>query len=153
MGAALRGWLLDTNVVSELRKGRRVHPAVRAWAEAVPPIACFLSLVTVAEIRFGIERVVDPGFRAELEVWLQEGVRVWFGARILPIDEEVLLLWRQLVSEGQKTGYTYSQPDALIAATALVHELGVATRNVADFERAGVTIIDPWRPVLEAGHD
>ena len=142
--AAPRGWLLDTTIVSELRKGVRAHPGVRSWAEAVPPVACFLSLVTVAEIRFGIERVGDPAFRAELEAWLQDGVRVWFGSRILPVDEGVLLTWRSLASDGQKTAYTYSQPDVLIAATALVHGLGVATRNTADFVRAGVALNNPW---------
>ncbi len=62
MAASPRGWLLDTNVVSEIRKGARANAGVRAWAEAVPPVACFLSVVSVAEIRFGIERVADLGF-------------------------------------------------------------------------------------------
>ena len=144
MGAGPRGWLLDTNVVSEMRKGARANPAVRSWAETVPPIACFLSMVSVAEIRIGIERVVDPGFRGELEAWLRDGVRTWFDDRILAVDEDVLLAWRRLVAEGQKAHYTYSQPDALIAATALVHGLGVVTRNAADFQRAGVTLCNPW---------
>jgi predicted nucleic acid-binding protein len=150
MAAALsstaRGWLLDTNVVSELRKGSRCNAAVRRWAEAVPPSSCFLSRVTVAEIQFGIERVTDPGFRGELEAWLQEGVRAWFGERILDVGEAVLVAWRHLIWEGQKSGYTYSQPDALIAATAKVHQLGVVTRNVEDFVRAGVLVSDPWQP-------
>ncbi len=139
-----RGWLLDTNVISELRKGARCHPGVRAWAEAVPPAACFLSRVTVAEVRFGITLAIDPGFRAELELWLRHGLRTWFGERILEIDEEVLLAWRTLTWDGQKANYTYAQPDALIAATALVHELGVVTRNTDDFVRAGVTLLNPW---------
>jgi len=144
MTASPRGWLLDTNVVSEIRKGSRANAGVRRWAETVPPVACFLSLVSVAEIRIGIERVADLEFRGELDAWLRDGVRVWFGDRILAVDEAVLLTWRRLVAEGQKAQYTYSQPDALIAATALVHSLGVATRNIADFERAGVAIVNPW---------
>lgn len=148
MAAGPRGWLLDTNVVSEIRKGGRANPAVRSWAETVPPGACFLSMVSVAEIRIGIERVADPGFRGELEAWLRDGVRVWFGERILAVDEAVLLAWRRLVAQGQKARYTYSQPDALIAATALVHGLGVVTRNGADFERAGVPLCDPWAETL-----
>ena len=139
-----RGWLLDTNVISELRKGTRCNRAVAGWAERVPPIACFLSGVTVAEIVFGIEGVDDPGFRAELEAWLRDGVRAWFGPRILAVDEAVLLAWRRLVTEGQTARYTYSQPDALIAATARVHGLAVATRNIEDFVQAGVPILNPW---------
>jgi predicted nucleic acid-binding protein len=139
-----RGWLLDTNVVSELRKAARCDRAVRAWAEGVPPASCYLSRVTVAEIRLGIERVSEPGFRAELETWLRDGVRLWFGDRILDVDEDVVLAWRRLVYEGQKANYTYAQPDALIAATAIVHDLGIATRNVEDFRRADVPVFNPW---------
>ena len=142
-----RGWLLDTNVISELRKGPRCDRAVATWAGSVPPGACYLSLVTIAEIAFGIERVSDPVFRAELEDWLQHGVRTWFGPRILEVDEAVLLTWRRLVTAGQKAHYTYAQPDALIAATAKVHGLAVVTRNVEDFVQAGVPILNPWTPV------
>lgn len=139
-----RGWLLDTNVISELRKGPRCDPGVMVWAMQAPPAACYLSRVTVAEIAFGIERVSDARFRAELEGWLRDGVRAWFGARILDVDETVLLTWRRLVSAGQKRRYTYSQPDALIAATAMVHVLHVVTRNVDDFIHAEVEVLNPW---------
>ena len=144
IGAPARGWLIDTNVISELRKGTRCARAVRAWSERVPPIACYISRISLAEIRFGIERVTDPAFRAELEAWVQDGVLPWFGTRVLEVDEPVLLRWRQLVSEGREANYTYSQPDVLLAATALVHHLGVATRNVEDFARSGVRIVNPW---------
>jgi predicted nucleic acid-binding protein len=94
-----------------------------------------------------LTRVSDPVFRAELENWLQHGVRAWFGPRILEVDEAVLLTLRRLVTEGQKARYTYAQPDALIAATAKVHGLAVVTRNVEDFVQAGVPILNPWAPV------
>jgi predicted nucleic acid-binding protein len=144
MAASARGWLIDTNVISELRKGPRSAPAVRAWAERVPPAACYISRVSLAEIRFGIERAGDPSFRAELEAWLQDGVLAWFGARVLEVDERVLVRWRHLAAEARASNYTYPQVDVLLAATALVHELGVATRNVVDFARAGVMIVNPW---------
>jgi predicted nucleic acid-binding protein len=139
-----RGWLIDTNVVSELRKGPRCDRAVRAWAEDVPKVACFLSRISLAEIRFGIERAPDPGFRAELEAWVRDGVVAWFADRLLEVNERVLIRWRWLVWEGQKTGYTYSQPDALLAATALESGLGVVTRNTEDFARAGIRLLNPW---------
>lgn len=138
-----RGWLIDTNVVSELRKPR-CHPAVRAWAQRVPRVACHISRVSLAEIRFGIERAPDPGFRAELEAWFHDGVLPWFGDRILDVTERVLIRWRWLVLEGQRDGYTYGQPDVLLAATALEAGLGVVTRNTEDFRRAGVVLLNPW---------
>jgi predicted nucleic acid-binding protein len=141
-----RGWLIDTNVVSELRKGPRGAPRVREWAATVPPVACYLSRVSLAEIRFGILGVTDVGFRAELEAWLRDGLLPWFGDRILEVDERVLVHWRQLVWQGQRAHYTYSQPDALLAATALVHELGIVTRNAENFTRAGVRLLNPWLP-------
>jgi len=143
--APSRGWLVDTNVVSELRKGARCAASVRAWAEAVPQVACYFSRVSIAEIRFVILQVTDVGFRAELEAWVRDGLLPWFGDRILDVDERVLVRWRQLVWQGQRSRYTYSQPDALLAATALVHELGVVTRNEEDFTRAGVRLLNPWR--------
>jgi predicted nucleic acid-binding protein len=142
--ATARGWLIDTNVVSELRKGPRCAPGVQAWAAAVPRVACYLSRLSVAEIRFGIERAPDPAFRAELEAWMRDGLLPWFGDRILEVTEAILLRWRWLVWEGQRINYTYSQPDALLAATALDRGLGVVTRNTADFDRAGVQILNPW---------
>ena len=142
--ATQRGWLIDTNVVSELRKGARCAASVRAWAASVPPVACYLSRLSVAEIRFGIERAPSPEFRAELEAWLRDGLFPWFGDRILEVTERILLRWRWLVWEGQKDNYTFSQPDALLAATALEHGLGVVTRNTSDFERAEVRLLNPW---------
>ncbi len=139
-----RGWLIDTNVISELRKGPRCDRSVRAWADSVPKVACYLSRVSLAEIRCGIERAPDPGFRAEMEAWVRDGVVAWFADRLLEVNERVLIRWRWLVWEAQKSGYTYQQPDALLAATALEAGLGVVTRNTEDFERAGLRLLNPW---------
>ena len=138
------GWLVDTNVVSEIRKGPRADRRVMAWADRVPRVALYLSRLTVAEIRFGIGRVSDPGFRAELDAWLRDGLLPWFADRVLEVDEAVLIRWRDLTFEAKRDNYTYAQPDALLAATALVHDLGVATRNEDDFARAGVRLLNPW---------
>jgi toxin FitB len=140
----LRGWLLDTNVVSELRK-ERCDPRVRAWAHGQRPASLYLSTVTLAEIRYGIDRVGDFALRVEFEAWLDGTLRPWFAGRILPVDEEVVLRWRHLVDHGRAKGHTFSQPDLFIAATADVHRLVVATRNTRDFAAAEVPTFDPWR--------
>jgi predicted nucleic acid-binding protein len=139
----LSGWLLDTNVLSELRKSS-CEPAVKAWADAQPPEKLYLSRVTIAEIRFGIERVADPAFGAQLLAWLDDTLRPWFAERILDIDEDVLVTWRRMVERGRKANYTFSQPDLFIAATASVHSLSVVTRNVEDFIRAEIPVFNPW---------
>src|SRR5215471_12756616 len=110
-------WLLDTNVLSELRKPRP-EARVVAFISALPLAQVYLSSVTLAEIRFGIERVADPARRNALNHWLTNEVRPMFDQRILQVTEDILLKWRQLVEEGRRTGHTFSQPDLLIAATA-----------------------------------
>lgn len=139
----MTGWLLDTNVVSELRRPA-CDPAVRAWSDSQPPESFYLSSVTVAEIRFGIERQTDAAFRRELTVWLDRRLRPWFAGRLLEVNEEVILEWRRMVEAGRGQGVTFSQPELFLAATARVHGLVVATRNVADFERAEVAVLNPW---------
>ena len=139
----MNGWLLDTNIVSELRKK---HPdnGVKTWADAQVAASLFLSTITLAEIRYGIERQSEPGFRNELETWLDNVLRPWFADRILPVDEEVILEWRRMVARGRERSITFSQPDLFIAATAHVHSLTVCTRNERDFLRAEVPVFNPW---------
>ena len=139
----MSGWLLDTNVVSELRKTRPDHQ-VKAWSDGQVPESLFLSTVTLAEIRYGIECQPDAAFRQELETWLDEGLRPWFARRILPVDEDVILEWRRMVARGRKQSITSSQPDLFLAATAHVHALTVCTRNESDFRQAGVAVLNPW---------
>lgn len=135
--------MLDTNIISELRKPN-CHPAVQQWAASQPPQSFYLSTVTFAEIRFGIERVNETAFRQELTQWLEGTLRPWFSDRILAVDEDVILTWRQMVEKGRKQGYTYSQPDLFIAATAVWHNLCVVTRNITDFQKSGVAIFNPF---------
>jgi toxin FitB len=139
----MKGWLLDTNVISELRKPN-CHPSVKQWSDCQPPQSFYLSTITLAEIRFGIERTNDAAFRQELTQWLDGTLRPWFSDRILALDEDVILIWRQKIEKGRKQGYTYSQPDLFIAATAEVHDLCVATRNILDFQRSGVAVFNPF---------
>lgn len=140
----MSGWILDTNVVSELRKGSRSHPGVRAWVESQPAYRLFLSRVTLAEIEYGIEEAGDPAFRLELRQWMEANLYPWFSGRILEVDQAVIVAWRRMVELGKKRNHTFSQPDLFIAATAAVHGHGVATRNVEDFSLAGVAIVNPW---------
>ena len=139
----MTGWLLDTNVVSELRR-RRPEPRVVAFVTAQPLDRLFLSVVTLAEIRFGIERVADAGRRADLNDWLNLKVRPMFERRVLPVSEDVMLKWRLLVEQGRMSGHTFSQPAFIIGATAMHHGLTVVSRVAADYVRAGVPLLDPW---------
>jgi predicted nucleic acid-binding protein len=148
----MKGWLLDTNVISELRKPR-CNLNLKNWSDSQPPQSFYLSTVTMAEIRFGIERTQKDDFREALIAWLEGTLRPWFMERILPIDEDVILLWRQLVERGRKQGYVYGQPDLFIAAIALINDLCVVTRNVKDFERTGVAIFNPFEPLSDGGEN
>jgi toxin FitB len=112
------GWLLDTNVLSELRRPRP-EPKVVAFIAAQPLEGLFVSSVTLAEIRFGIELVTGAGKRAKLNDWLTHKVRPMFDQRVLPVTEDIMFKWRLLVEDGRKAGHTFSQPGLIIAATAL----------------------------------
>ena len=139
----MKGWLLDTNVLSELRRPKP-EPKVVAFVTAQPLDRLYVSTVTLAEIRFGIELVGDATKRAELGDWLAHKLRPMFEQRVLPLSEDVIVKWRLLVEDGRKAGHTYSQPDLFIAATALHHGLTVVTRDAAEFERARVPVFNPW---------
>jgi len=138
------GWLLDTNVLSELRRPKPSNKVV-AFVSAQALELLYVSTVTLAEIRFGIELLDDATRRAELTDWLTHKVRPMFEQRILAVSEDVLFKWRMLVEVGRKAGHTYSQPDLFIAATALHHGLTVVTRDTSEFEHARVPVFNPWR--------
>lgn len=146
----MKGWLLDTNVLSELRRPR---PSARvvAFVAAQPLDSLYISTVSFAEIRFGIERVDDLRRRSDLTAWLTHQLRPLFDQRTLPVSEDVMFRWRLLVEEGRKSGHTYSQPDLIIAATALQYGLTVATRDVSEYGRAGAPVFNPWKDVISQG--
>jgi predicted nucleic acid-binding protein len=139
----LTGWLLDTNILSELRRPKPERK-VLAFIIAQPLELLYVSTVTFAEIRFGIELVTDPGRRAELNDWLAHRVRPMFEQRVLAITEDIMFKWRLLVEDGRKAGHTFSQPDLIIAATALHHGLTVVSRDVQDYHKARAPVLNPW---------
>lgn len=139
----MTGWLLDTNILSEIRRPR-AHRKVVAFVAEQPLDLLYVSTVTLAEIRFGIELVKDANRRAELNAWLTNKVRPLFAQRVLDVSEDVLFKWRLLVEEGRKSGHTFSQPDLFIAATALHHGMTVVSRDTDEYERAGAPVFNPW---------
>lgn len=139
----MNGYLLDTNVISELKRARP-DENVSTFIAREPLERLYLSVVTFAEIRFGIELLADAARRSDLNRWLNKKLRPMFHGRELPITEDILLSWRLIIEEGRKRGYTFSHPDVLIAASAAHHGLTVVTRNTREFIEAGVDVTDPW---------
>jgi predicted nucleic acid-binding protein len=137
------GWLLDTNVLSELRRPKPA-PKVIAFIAAQRLEHLYVSEVTLAEIRFGIEMQSSASRRSELNDWLARKVRPMFEKRVLPINEEVLLKWRLMVEDGRKDGHTFSQPDLLIAASGQHFGLTVVSRDTAEYNKARVSVFNPW---------
>jgi predicted nucleic acid-binding protein len=137
------GWLLDTNILSELRRPRP-EKKVLAFIAAQPLDLLYISVVTLAEIRFGIELVSDAARRSDLTAWLTHKVRPMFERRVLPISEDVMFKWRLLVEEGRKAGHTFSQPDLIIAATGHHHGLAIVSRDTSEFVKARVPVCNPW---------
>ena len=136
-------FLLDTNVVSELRRTRtgKADPNVVAWAGAQPSGALFLSAITVLELELGVRQVErrDPEQGRGLRAWMEEQVLPAFDGRVLPVD----------IAVARRTATLHvpdpaPERDALIAATALVHSLTIATRNTSDFDRTNVALMNPW---------
>lgn len=139
-------WLFDTNVLSELRKPRP-EARVLAFVSSLPLDEIYISSVTLAELRFGIDQVSDPVKRADLSNWLANDIRSMFNHRVLQVTEDVLLKWRSLLEQGRKVGHTFSQPDVLIAATAIQYGLTVVTRDRGDYDKAGASVINPWEAI------
>ncbi len=136
-------FLLDTNVVSEWTKP---HPnrGVVEWLEKVDEDEVFLSVVTFAELRHGIDRLAAGARRRKLDQWLRSEVPARFEGRIVLIDGAIADEWGRLVAQREAGGKPIHAMDAFIAATARVHELTLVTRNVSDFSPSLKTIVNPW---------
>lgn len=136
----MRGYLIDTNVLSELRKGTRANANVRRWFDSLDENAIYLSVLVSGEIRRGIEgiRRRDSRAAAALEAWLANVIRA-HSDRVLPVDAAVADEWGRLDARG-----TLPVVEGLLAATARVHDLTLVTRNVRDVARTGVDLLDPF---------
>lgn len=132
--------LVDTNVISELRRGRNADSAVVSWFAAMPPENVFTSVIVLGELRRGIELVSrhDKRQAAALARWY-DSVREQLGDRVLMVDEPVMTVWARISTPDVLPAY-----DGLIAATALHHGLAVATRNTRDYRRTSVQVVNPW---------
>ena len=133
-------YLLDTNVLSELVRAKP-DQTVQAWFDQVPDDSLYISVLTIGEIRKGVELIADSSRKEKLRVWLEHTLPDWFEERVLPIDEAVAEQWGRMMAEA---GRPVPAIDSLLAATALHHDLRVVTRNTQDFEFPGLEVINPW---------
>jgi len=135
-------YLLDTNVISELRKAKKAHRSVRTWAQGLPAASLHISAISILELEIGILLVErrDPRQGTILRAWMEGHVLPTFSGRVLAIDTAVAQRCAALHVPNPR-----SDRDALIAATALVHGMTVVTRNVTDFQPMSVAMVNPWQ--------
>jgi len=134
-------YLLDTNVVSELRRREKCDPLVKKWQQSHDPLDCFLSVISLMELKLGIEIAMgrDQKSGVVLREWYEQRVKTGFSDRILPVTASVAEACAFLHAKRPRPFR-----DALIAATARVHGLEMVTRNVKDFAGAGIAVVNPW---------
>jgi len=137
------GFLLDTNIISELVKPRP-EPSVTAWIEGTDESLLYLSVLTLGEIRRGIAALPQSRRRAALEAWLDKDLRARFESRILIIDHEVADRWGLLTAAARSNGIVLPVIDGLLAATALEHNLTLVTRDTGQIPSMGVAVFNPW---------
>jgi predicted nucleic acid-binding protein len=139
----MRGVLLDTCVISELVKVRP-KPGLLAWLKLQSNDRLFLSVMSLGEIEKGIAKCPDEKRREQLVIWLENDLTRRFQQRILPVSLQIASVWGQMTGDSERLGRSLPVVDALIAATAKVADLTVATRNTRDFERCSVRVFNPW---------
>ena len=135
--------LLDTNVLSEVQRPAP-SPQVLAWLNVVDEDRAFISVASIAELRRGVALMDNGRRRNMLENWLAHDLPIRFAERVLPIDHRIAERWGELMAQSRRSGVALSVMDGFFAATALVHDLVLVTRNVRDFEAFGVALFDPW---------
>lgn len=133
-------YLIDTNVVSELIRAKP-EPRVVSWFNALPDAALYLSVLTLGELRKGVEKLPDTPRQEKLRLWLENDLLTWFGQNLLPVDARVADRWGRLLAEAARP---VPAIDSLLAATALQHDLRLVTRNEKDFKFPGLVIVNPW---------
>lgn len=136
-------YLLDTDVISELI-AVRPHLGVVQWVDSLEPSSVYLSVITIGELRNGIEKLPDSKRKTTLCDWLNNDLLSRFRSRILALDVEVMLTWGVLMGQRERDGKRLPAMDSLIAALALHHHCCLVTRNEDDFRETGVTIANPW---------
>lgn len=133
-------YLLDTNILSELTKPKP-NPRVLAWFAATPSDALHISVITLGELRSGVERMPDSKRRESIRLWLEQTLADWLGDRALPVSAAVADRWGRLNAQVKRP---LPAIDSLLAATALTHNLRIVTHNTRDFALPGVDVVDPW---------
>ena len=141
----MSGFLVDTNVLSEFSRRGEPDPRVKSWVKAAAPGSLYASVLTLAEIRRGIEILPLSKRRTQLEHWLENELLESFDTNVLPVTKAIADRWAVLSAGAQKRGTPLSIIDGLIAATALEHELTLVTRNARDFAGLLVIVLDPWQ--------
>jgi predicted nucleic acid-binding protein len=135
-------FLLDTNAVSEWVKPRP-NPGLIRWMESADEDRVFLSVISLAELRYGVERMPPGARRSRLEQWLRDELPLRFERRILPVDNDIAEAWGRTVSRSEALGRPMGAMDAFLSATAEVHHLTLVTRNVSDFVMLKA-VVNPW---------
>jgi predicted nucleic acid-binding protein len=140
----MNGFLLDTNVLSEFNRRGDPNPKVRQWLEAADNESLYASVLTFAEIRFGVELLPPGKRRTRLEEWLDRELPNWFEGRVLTVNRSIADRWGVLRAQTQIKGRPLSVIDGLLAATALEHQLTLVSRDVSDFTAVGLAVMNPW---------
>jgi predicted nucleic acid-binding protein len=140
----MSGFLLDTNVLSEFNRRGEPDERVKHWLETADTESLYTSVLTFGEIRFGIELLPPSKRRDQLERWLERDLHEWFEGRILPVDQSIADRWGLLRAQAQLKGRLLSIVDALLAATALQHNLTIVSRNAAHFSVIDLAVVNPW---------